>query len=82
MKKPTQQQLNKFWEEATEVQLRDIMEYALDKEFRDKAISHYKWEQAEKWQLRYIMKYAEDKETRDKAEQSLPFDVCKYLINK
>ena len=42
MKKPTQQQLNKFWEEATKWQLKDIMEYALDKEFRDKIINQYK----------------------------------------
>ena len=52
MTKPTQQQLNKFWEEATE------------------------------WQLRAIMEHTEDKEVRDKAEQSLPVDVYKYLINK
>ena len=67
MKKPTQQQLNKFWEEATKWQLKDIMEYAFDKEVRDKAISHYKWEQVGEEQLRYIMKDAFDKEVRDKA---------------
>ena len=110
MTKPTQQQLNKFWEQAEEEQLRDIMEYALnkevrdkavsqykweeatqeqlrdimgyakDKEVRDKAVSHYKWEQVGEEQLRDIMEYDEDKEVRDKAEQSLPVDVCKYLI--
>ena len=42
MTKPTQQQLNKFWEEATKWQLRDIMKHALDKEFRDKKKSETK----------------------------------------
>ena len=42
MTKPTQQKLNKFWEEATKWQLRDIMKHALDKEFRDKIINQYK----------------------------------------
>jgi len=83
MKKPTQQQLNKFWEQATEGQLRDVMEYAKDKEFRDKAVSQYKWwEEATEGQLRYIMKYAFDKEVQDKAGLHLPVDVYKYLINK
>jgi len=75
MKKPTQQQLNKFWDEATQRQLRDIMEYTKDKEVRDKAISRYKWEEATEWQLRDIMRYTKNKEVRDKAEKHLPYDV-------
>ena len=82
MTKPTQQQLNKFWEQAEEEQLRDIMGYAKDKETRDKAIKLYKWEQAGEGQLRYIMEYAFDKEARDKAELHSPVDVYEYLINK
>ena len=82
MKKPTNQQLNKFWEEATEGQLRAILEYAKDKEVRDKAVSQYKWEESEEEQLRDIMKCAKDKEVRDKAEPHLPVDVYEYLINK
>ena len=39
MKKPTQQ-LNKFWEQATKWQLKDIMKCAKDKEVRDKAEPH------------------------------------------
>ena len=74
MTKPTQQQLNKFWEEATKWQLKDIMEYAFDKEVRDKAVSHYKWEQAEEEQLRDIMKYALNKEVRDKAIKSYKWE--------
>ena len=43
MTKPTQQQLNKFWEEVVaKWQLKDIMKHALDKEFRDKIINQYK----------------------------------------
>jgi len=82
MEKPTQQQLNKFWEEATEGQLRDIMKYAKDKEVRDKASKLYKWEQAEEEHLRNIMVYAADKEIRDKVSQHSPVDVYEYLINK
>ncbi|MFH1503212.1 MAG: hypothetical protein ABIE36_00970 [Candidatus Diapherotrites archaeon] len=82
MKKPTQQQLNKFWEQATEWQLRDIMKYTEDKEVINKAISYYKWEEATEWQLRAIMEHTEDKEARDKAELHLPVDVYEYLINK
>ena len=40
MTKPTQQQLNKFWEQATKWQLRDIMRYTKNKEVRDKAEKH------------------------------------------
>ena len=82
MTKPTQQQLNKFWEEAEEWQLRAIMKNAFDKEVRDKAIKLYKWEEATEWQLRAIMEHTEDKEARDKAELHLPVDVYEYLINK
>lgn len=60
--------IENFWYEAKEEQLRELMEYAEDKEIRDKSSEYYNWNESTEHQLRNLMIFAKDK----KQEKKLP----------
>jgi len=66
--------VTRFWEEAKEWELRDLMVCAKDESIRKKAESLYKWDEAKEFELRYLKKFAKDEEVRKKAEYYLTDD--------